>query len=186
MGDRLRAAACALGAAALLWVIGSILPMWTRWVVRTHDEVGRPSSFWAAAAAAPDNRRDVDGTAELLVLHAWNVIRVLALTGLAVAMAVAVYLGQRARPVDPPAEPARVLDRLAALKRRGVLLVRGRSRSRSRAYRVTGGPGIERPTTADPLDRLVEVKHRLTHAVRSDGFGRAAEAQSAPDRGGGE
>ena len=72
MSPRGRAAIRAAGAPVLVLLAGSVLPIWTRWHVGLHSDLGLSATLWEAARGFMANVRDVESNAELWALHRGN------------------------------------------------------------------------------------------------------------------
>ena len=135
MVTKLRASGYAFGAAALVGILWSVLPVWRVWDFEIFSEHWSFGTLWRAGRHFPDNYRDADSTTELLTLHWWNAVLALPLLATSALVGRHVFRVCRRRP-DEPTRLGWGLNRLATLRRQGALLARGRMRrTRSRAAR---------------------------------------------------
>lgn len=160
MSPRIQAESRAVGVALLVAFAGSVLPVWKTWGSGLKPDPDSAGSLWSAARDFSADRR-VDSTRDLLALHRRNLVLTAALAGIATAAGIAAYRVGRQIVPTPPADPDPALDRLTAVKRRGILLDRGRARPRRPAPSVPAAGAAYGEVGGDPLDRLMQVKHRL-------------------------
>jgi hypothetical protein len=131
MVTRLRAAGWAIGAAALVAVLWSVLPVWRVCDVELYYEQWSFGTLWRVGQRLPADYRDADSSVELLSVHWWNAVMALVLVATATLVGRKVF--RRCR--DENDEPTRLgwgLDRLASLRRQGALLARGRTQPHPR------------------------------------------------------
>lgn len=150
MRTRSQALKWACGAATLVILVASLLPIWRVWDFDIFSEHWTFGTLWQVVRHFPTNYRDAETTIELLNLHWWNA----ALAPLVILLAL--FFGRHVfhycrRQSDEPMRLGWGLGRLATLKREGTLLSRGRLRPHGRPRRssvIARDPGattMERP-----------------------------------------
>jgi hypothetical protein len=132
MAARSRATGLAIGAAALVVLICSVLPVWRVLRLEHLSEEWSFGTLWQVGRHFLENYRDTDSTMELLTLHWWNALLLLLLVITAALAGRHVYRVCRRDP-DEPVRLGWGLGHLAALRQQGTLLARGRVRPHRRA-----------------------------------------------------
>jgi len=177
MVTKSRSFGTACGAAVLVLLVCSFLPMWRVWDVDVFSDHWSFGTLWQAARHFPANYRDADSTFELLSLHWWNGLMIFLVLGASTLIGIQVFRTSRQRS-DEPDRLGWGLGRLTALKRQGTLLARGRLRPHPRRAIITAPDSAT--TVAERA--LSDAERRLIHWLLEHGSPDAANYLAQLDR----